>query len=500
MTGKEYILSIDQGTTASTALLVDAEGQVVASASQEVGKLFPQPGWVEQGPQELLNSALTVISETIRKAGIPASQVKCLGITNQRETTVVWDRHTGKPVNNAIGWQCRRTAPICEELKQKGLEKPVQKKTGLIIDAYFSATKIRWILDNIADGQERARNGDLLFGTVDSWLVWNLTGGKVHVTDYSNASRTMLYNIYTREWDPELLDILDIPESILPRVMPSSMIYGETEAGLVEDSRIPIGAIAGDQQAALFGQACYETGTAKNTYGTGSFVLLNTGDKPVASEKSLVTTLAWGLDDEIIYAMEGSIFVTGAAVQWLRDGLGIIATAAESESMAAAVPDTGGVYFVPAFVGLGAPYWDMYARGTIIGLTQGTTRNHLVRAALEAIAYQSKDVIEVMVAEAGLDIPVLRADGGGTANKFMMQFQTDILGMPIQVAKIAETTALGAAYLAGLATGYWKDTSEISRKWQAAVVYEPEMSADRRDTLYSGWKSAVERASSRAKG
>jgi glycerol kinase len=431
----------------------------------------------------------------VQKAGVPASQVKCLGITNQRETTVVWDRHTGKPVNNAIGWQCRRTASICEELKEKGMEKPVRQKTGLVIDAYFSATKIRWILDNIPDGQERARKGDLLFGTVDTWLIWNLTGGRAHVTDYSNASRTMIYNIHTLEWDKELLDVLDIPEPMLPRVMPSSMIYGETEERYIENTSIPVGAIAGDQQAALFGQACYDTGAAKNTYGTGSFVLLNTGSKPVVSEKGLVTTLAWGLGNEVTYAMEGSIFVTGAAVQWLRDGLGIISNAAETGAMAESVPDTGGVYFVPSFVGLGAPYWDMYARGTITGLTQGTTRNHIVRATLEAITYQSRDVIEAMGAEAGLGIPVMRVDGGGTANKFMMQFQADILGIPIQVARIAEITALGTAYLAGLAAGFWKNTEEISCKWRAEAVYEPEMSRDRRDTLYSGWKRAVERAS-----
>jgi len=495
MTDKHYILAIDQGTTASTALLIDAEGNVVSSASREVRRIFPQPGWVEQDPQELLTSALAVIRETMQKAGISASQIKCLGITNQRETTVVWDRHTGKPLSNAIGWQCRRTAPLCEELKQRGMERPVQENTGLIIDAYFSATKIRWLLDNIPEGQERARQGDLLFGTVDSWLVWNLTGGSVHVTDFSNASRTMLFNIHTLNWDEELLRMLDIPEAVLPRVAPSSQLYGETADGLIAGARIPIGAIAGDQQAALFGQACYETGAAKNTYGTGSFVLLNTGTSPVTSEKGLVTTVAWGMADEVIYAMEGSIFVTGAAVQWLRDGLGIITSAAESEDMAISVPDTGGVYFVPSFVGLGAPYWDMYARGTIVGLTQGTTRNHLVRATLEAITYQSKDVIEAMGAEAGLYVPVLRVDGGGTANGFMMQFQADILGIPIQVAAVAETTALGAAYLAGLAVGYWKDTNEISRKWHPAAVYEPAMSDDRRDTLYSGWKRAVERAS-----
>jgi len=494
MTGNNYILAIDQGTTASTALLLNAEGQVVSSASQEVRRIYPEPGWVEQNPQELIQSSLTVATEALHKAGVPASQVSCLGITNQRETTVVWDRRTGKPVYNAIGWQCRRTAALCEELKQRGMSKPVKEKTGLIIDAYFSATKIRWLLDNTSEGQERARQGDLLFGTVDSWLVWNLTDGAVHVTDYSNASRTMLFNIHTLQWDNDLLEMLDIPEAVLPRVMPSSHVYGETSSGLIGDIRIPIGALAGDQQAALFGQACYETGMAKNTYGTGSFVLLNTGSNPVPSEKGLVTTVAWGLANDVSYAMEGSIFITGAAIQWLRDGLGIIKNAAETEAMAGSVPDTGGVYFVPSFVGLGAPYWDMYARGTILGITQGTTREHLVRAALESIAYQAKAVIEAMTSEAGLSVPMLRVDGGGTANGFLMQFQADILGVPIQVAAVAETTALGAAYLAGLAAGLWKDTAEISQKWRAASVYEPEMSGDRRETLYSGWKHAVERA------
>jgi glycerol kinase len=494
MMPEQYILAIDQGTTASTALVIDKEGRVISSASREIGRIFPQPGWVEQDPEEFVRSSLAVSRKALKKAGLPPSDILCLGITDQRETTVVWDRHTGKPAANAIGWQCRRTAPLCEELKRKGMAQSIQDKTGLIIDAYFSATKIRWLLDNIPDGQERARQGDLLFGTVDTWLVWNLTGGKVHVTDYSNASRTMIFNIHTLQWDRELLAMLDIPEQMLPQVMPSSSVYGETEEGLFGDNKIPISAVAGDQQAALFGQACYETGMAKNTYGTGSFVLLNTGKSPVRSEKGLVTTLAWGLNSEVIYAMEGSIFVTGAAVQWLRDGLKIIRNAAETEAMALSVPDTGGVYFVPAFTGMGAPRWDMYARGAVVGLTQGITREHLVRATLEAIAYQSRDVIEAMKSEAGLSIPLLRVDGGGSANKFTMQFQADILGIPIQVSSIAETTALGAAYLAGLATGFWKDTGEVSKKWQATVVYEPSMSEDRREELYVGWKRAVERA------
>lgn len=499
MAGK-FILAIDQGTTASTALVIDAEGQVISRVSKEISRVFPHPGWVEQDPQELYLSALAVTNEAVEKAGISSIDIRCLGITNQRETTLVWDRNTGKPVGNAIGWQCRRTAHLCEELKQQGFERIIQEKTGLIIDAYFSATKIRWLLDSIPDGQKQAENGNLVFGTVDTWLVWNLTDGSVHVTDYSNASRTMLYNIHTLEWDKELLQALKIPETILPRVVQSSEIYGETREGLIGENRIPIGAIAGDQQAALFGQACYESGSAKNTYGTGSFVLLNTGASPVRSEKGLVTTLAWGVNNKVTYAMEGSIFITGAAVQWLRDGLGIISNADETEAMALSVKDTGGVYFVPTFSGMGAPYWDMYARGTIVGLTQGTTRDHLVRATLEAIAYQSRDVIEAMGMETGLSIPVLRVDGGGSANNFTMQFQSDLLGIPIQVSAIAETTALGAGYLAGLAIGFWKDTSDISRKWRSSVSYEPTMSNDRREELYAEWKRAVERAKNWIKG
>ena len=473
---RKYILAIDLGTTASTALILDINGQVVCTESKEIKRMFPQPGWVEQDPHELYQSALAVAVNVIEHAGISPNDITCLGITNQRETTLVWSRHTGKPIGNAIGWQCRRTAQLCEELKEQGFEQVIQAKTGLIIDAYFSATKIRWLLDSIPDGQKQAENGDLLFGTIDTWLVWNLTGGAVHVTDYSNASRTMLYNIHTLEWDKELLQALNIPETILPRIVQSSEIYGETSEGLIGNVRIPIGAIAGDQQAALFGQACFESGSTKNTYGTGSFVLLNTGTSPVRSGKGLVTTLAWGLNNEITYAMEGSIFITGAAVQWLRDGLGILSKAAETEGMALSVNDTGGVYFVPTFSGMGAPFWDMYARGMIIGLTQGTKKEHLVRATLEAIAYQSKDVIEAMRMEAGLTIPVLKVDGGGSANKFTMQFQSDILGIPIQVSAIAETTALGAGYLAGLASGFWKDTNEISQKWRSSVTYEPTMS------------------------
>ena len=494
MADKTHILAIDQGTTGSTALLFDKGGRALSSAYRELHQVYPRPGWVEHDPKELLSTSLVVAREALEKEGVGLSDVCGIGITNQRETTIVWDRHTGEPVSNAIVWQCRRTAPLCEDLKRRGLAGSIREKTGLIIDAYFSATKLRWILDHIPRGQHRAEQGDLLFGTVDSWLVWHLTGGAVHVTDYTNASRTMLFNIHTLQWDNELLSALDIPETVLPEVMPSSHVYGETVPGVLGDVRVPLCGIAGDQQAALFGQACYEAGMAKNTYGTGSFVLLNTGDRPVPSEKGLVTTLAWGLGDRVTYAMEGSIFITGAVVQWLRDGLGIIEQAAESETLARAVPDNGGVFFVPAFVGLGAPHWDMYARGSIFGLTRGTTREHLVRAALESIAYQSRDVIETMSVEADLQLPLLRVDGGGTANAFLMQFQADMLEVPIQVPAVTETTALGAAYLAGLATGLWQDTAEIARLWQPAKTYEPTMSHDQRDTLYAGWKRAVEHA------
>ena len=494
MPAKGYILVIDQGTTGSAALLFDEEGRIVSSADSEISQIYPQPGWVEHDPKEIFRTSLVVAQEALQKAVVSASQVKGMGITNQRETTVVWDRRTGEPVNNAIVWQCRRTAPLCEELKAKGLAQTIREKTGLPIDAYFSATKLRWILDHIPEGQRRAQQGDLLFGTIDSWLVWNLTGGAVHITDYSNASRTMLFNIHTHEWDKEILTILDIPEAVLPKVMPSSHGYGETAAGLLGEARIPLGGIAGDQQAALFGQACYDECMAKNTYGTGSFILLNTGDKPIPSEKGLLTTIAWGLDGKFTYAMEGSIFITGAAIQWLRDGLGLIKSAAESEPLARSVPHNDGVYFVPAFVGLGAPYWDMYARGTILGLTRGTTAGHLARATLEAIAYQVRDVLEVMTEEACIQLALLRVDGGGTANSFLMQFQADMLGVPIQPSSVAETTSLGAAYLAGLAVGLWKDTAELAQMWRAAKTYEPTMSADQRENLYAGWKRAVERA------
>jgi glycerol kinase len=493
MTKPGYILAIDEGTTGTTSLLINADGQVVTKAYQEVHPLYPQPGWVEEDAEELFHKAIAGAHAAIQKNGIDISLIKGIGITNQRETTLVWDRHTGKPVTNAIVWQCRRTAAICEELKQKGYEKIIREKTGLVVDAYFSATKIRWILDHVPEGQKRAERGDLLFGTVDSWLVWNLTGGAVHITDFSNASRTMLFNIHTLQWDKELLSMLNIPAVVLPKVLPSSHVYGETIPNIF-GVKIPICGIAGDQQSALFGQACYQVGNAKNTYGTGCFILLNTGDKAVASKNGLITTIAWGVGNKVTYALEGSVFVTGAAVQWLRDELKLISTAAESEAVANSVSDNGGVYIVPAFVGLGAPYWDMYARGTIIGITRGTNKGHIVRATLEAIAYQVRDVEDVMSKEAGIKIQSLRVDGGGTGNSLLMQFQSDILGIPIELTAIPDTTALGAGYLAGLAVGVWQDMDEIARKHFTSRIFEPKMSADRREKLYHDWQRAVERS------
>lgn len=492
MSNNYYILAVDEGTTGATALLVDEEGHPVSQAYLEIHPIYPRPGWIEQEPEELFRSSIIVAQAALRKAGVSLSQIKGLGITGQRETTIVWDQKNGKPVANAIVWQCRRTAALCEGLKQRGLQLKILEKTGLPVDAYFSATKLRWILDSIPEGQERACRGELLFGTVDSWLVWKLTGGKVHVTDYSNASRTMLFNIHSLCWDRELLDYLDIPEEILPAVKPSSHIYGEVAPGILGEAPIPIAAIAGDQQASLFGQACFEPGMVKNTYGTGSFVLLNTGEHPVISRQGLAATIAWNLRNKTVYALEGSIFVTGAAIQWLRDGLKIIGNAAETEAMARSLDNNGGVYFVPALTGLGAPFWDMYARGTFTGLTRGTSREHLVRAALEAEAYQTRAVIEAMESETGIKISHLRVDGGGTANSFLMQFQSDILGIPVQISKIRETTSLGAAYLAGMAVGLWHNTSDLSARWLDAGIFEPHSSQDERDSLYDNWKRALE--------
>ncbi|MDD5337797.1 MAG: glycerol kinase GlpK [Dehalococcoidales bacterium] len=489
-----YILALDQGTTGSTALLFDEKGHVVSRAYREIRQIFPQPGWVEHAPDEIFQSCVTVGNEAVHKAGIPFSKVSALGITNQRESVVVWERSSGKPVHPSICWQCRRTSGLCEDLKKQGLEKLIRQKTGLPIDAYFSGTKIKWLLDNIPHGWERAKQGDLICGTIDTWLVWNLTKGKIHVTDYSNASRTMLLNISTLQWDTDLLQILGIPSVILPQLLPSSFVYGETAEGIFDDAHIPVAGIVGDQQASLFGQACHQKGMAKNTYGTGSFVLVNTGEKPIFSDKGIITTVAWGLRNQATYAMEGSIFITGAVIQWLRDNLGLIKTAAESETLAGIVPDNGGVYFVPAFVGLGAPHWDMYARGSIFGLTRGSSKGHLARAALEAIAYQTRDVIDVIKEASNIKIPVLRVDGGGSVNNLLMQFQADILGIPIQRAQIPEITALGAAYLAGLAVGVWQDVEEIGKQWHSTATFEPKMNADERETLYHNWKRAVERA------
>lgn len=494
MPDNKYILSIDQGTTGTAAILFDAEGKPVADADREIKQIYPQPGWVEHDPREIFQTSVDVAREAIKKAGISLSDIAGIGITNQRETTVVWDKKTGEPVSNAIVWQCRRTAALVEDIKNKGLAEAIYQKTGLIPDAYFSATKVRWILDHITEGQKRAEQGELLFGTIDTWLAWNLSGGKAHVTDYSNASRTMLFNINTLQWDKDIISALNIPSNMLPRVIPSSLSYAVTAPGIFDKNEINLCAIAGDQQAALFGQACYTPGMAKNTYGTGSFILLNSGEKPTFSQKGLLTSLAWGLEGKIIYALEGSIFITGAAIQWLRDGLKIIKTAAQSETLASSEPDNGGVYFVPALAGLGAPYWDMYARGTIIGITRGTTNGHIARATLEAEAYQVRDVVDTMKLEAGIKIPILRVDGGGTANSLLMQFQADITNMPIQVAAVAETTALGVAYLAGLATGQWKNTDEIAKKWRSSATFEPKMPADQREQLYSNWLRAVERA------
>ena len=494
MAGDKFILAIDQGTTGTTGIIFDGEGRVVSRAYREVTQQYPQPGWVEHDPQELLDSSLAVAREAQDQAGIGLDRLAGLGITNQRETTVVWERDSGRPVSNAIVWQCRRTAPLCEELKERGFGPLVTDRTGLVIDAYFSATKLRWLLDNTPDGQERASNGELLFGTVDSWLVWNLTGGAVHATDYTNAARTMLFNIHDLCWDRDVLAALEIPEAMLPAVFPSAHVFGEVAVGMLGDRPVLLAGVAGDQQAALFGQACFDSGMTKNTYGTGSFVLMNTGRAAVRSEHGLVTTLAAGTGDRPVYALEGSIFVTGAAVQWLRDGLGIITEAAESEALARSVTDNGGVYFVPAFVGLGAPHWDMYARGTIVGLTRGSGRGHIARATLEAIAYQTRDVVEIMTVESKLALSLLRVDGGGTANDFLMQFQADILGVPIQVAEIADTTALGAAQLAGLTVGVWRDLPQLAGSWQPSRSFEPAMSADQRDSLYDGWRRALERA------
>ena len=487
-----YILALDQGTTSSRAILFDQEGNIKAVEQQEFTQIYPKPGWVEHDPKEIWNTQLKVLHALLRKQKVSAGQVAAIGITNQRETAVVWNRKTGEPIHNAIVWQDRRTASICNQLKADGHEPYIRENTGLLADAYFSGTKVKWMLDNVAGAREQAERGELCFGTVDSWLIWNLTGGKVHVTDYTNASRTLLYNIRKLEWDGHLLDILGIPAGMLPEVRRSSEVYGHTTEALL-GSAVPIAGIAGDQQAALFGQACHSPGMAKNTYGTGCFMLMTTGDEFVASNSGLLTTIASKLDGTPQYALEGSVFIAGAAIQWLRDGLKIIDDAPDSEFYAMKVPHTDGVYVVPAFAGLGAPYWDMYARGAILGLTRGTTKAHLIRATLESLAYQTRDVLDAMKKDSGLPLKTLRVDGGASANGLLMQFQADILGADVERPRIIETTALGAAYLAGLAVGYWKP-EDITNKWQLDATFVPAMEEEERDRLYKGWQKAVKRA------
>jgi glycerol kinase len=491
----EYIMALDQGTTSSRAILFNRDGHIVSAAQEEFPQIYPQPGWVEHNPEEIWRTQLETAKEALAQAGAKPEGLAAIGITNQRETTVVWDRETGAPLHNAIVWQCRRTAAACDRLRADGWADPIRAKTGLVVDAYFSATKLAWLLDHVPDLRQKAERGGALFGTVDSFLIWRLTGGRLHVTDVSNASRTMLFNIHTMDWDDEILAELRIPRSMLPQVRPSSQVYGHADAELL-GAAVPIAGAAGDQQAALFGQTCFEPGQAKNTYGTGCFLLLNTGHQAVSSEQGLLTTIAWQLGERggVTYALEGSVFIAGAAIQWLRDGLGIISNAAETEELAGDVSDTGGMYFVPAFVGLGAPYWDAYARGTIVGLTRGTDRRHMARAALEAICYQSRALLEAMAADSGIQLAALRADGGAAANDLLMQLQADLMGVPVQRPAVTETTALGAAYLAGLAVGYWPELGAIAEQWKTDAEFTPAMPANQRDALYAGWRRAVERA------
>jgi glycerol kinase len=490
-----YILAIDQGTTGTKVIVFDGEGHVRSRAYSEFTQHYPKPGWVEHDADEIWTVSIGLVAEALSKAGIEPSEIRAIGITNQRETSLMWDRVSAKPVGKAIVWQDRRTATICDELKARGLEETFRRKTGLVVDAYFSGTKVKWLLDNTPGLRARALKGEIAFGTMDSWLVWKLTGGRAHITDYSNASRTLIYNIKDLCWDKELLEILDIPEEILPSVKPSSYVYGHTDPSLFFGQSIPISGIAGDQQAALFGQACYREGLAKNTYGTGCFLLLNTGREVVQSNEGLLTTIGWGIEDEPVeYALEGAVFITGAAVQWLRDGLGIIETAAETEELARSLNSNDGVYFVPALVGLGAPHWDAYARGTIIGITRGTTRAHFARAALESTCYQTRDVVKAMERDSGIPLKELRVDGGAVSNSFLMQFQADILGVPVEVPQVAETTSLGAAYLAGLAVGFWKSREELDAKWKVERRYEPRMGERERESLYERWLKAIERA------
>ncbi len=486
----QYILSLDQGTTSSRAIIFDKKGEVIAVAQKEFTQIFPKSGWVEHDALEIWSSQASVAAEATVKAGLNGKNIAAMGITNQRETVIVWDKNTGKPIYNAIVWQDRRTASYCDELKQAGKEEMIRNKTGLLIDAYFSATKIKWMLDNIPNARAEAEAGNLICGTVDTWLIWNFTKGELHVTDVTNASRTLLFNIHTMEWDDELLDLFTIPKSMLPSVKQSSEVYGETKSTLFAHP-IPISGIAGDQQAALFGQMCTNPGMVKNTYGTGCFMLMNIGKEPKLSKNNLLTTVAWQINGETNYALEGSIFIAGAVVQWLRDGLGIIKTAADIEELALKVEDTGGVYFVPAFAGLGAPYWDSNARGTIVGLSRGTTASHIARAAIESIAYQTADVLKAMEADAGVKIKELRVDGGATANNILMQFQSNLLNCKVIKPRVVETTALGAAYLAGLATGYWKDIAEIQQLWESDKVFDPAVATAETEKGFAEWKRAV---------
>ena len=489
-----YVLALDQGTTSSRAIVFDHDGSIVSVAQQEFPQIYPSPGLVEHDPEAIWSSQLAVAQEALKKAGASASDIAALGITNQRETAIVWEKATGKPVFNAIVWQSRLTVPICDELKAKGFDKEIRDRTGLVTDAYFSGTKVKWILDNVPGVREKAERGEVLFGNVDTFLMWRLSKGRVHVTDPSNASRTLMYNIYQGDWDNVILKELGVPRAMLPQVMPSSAVYGETDPEFF-GGPIKMAGDAGDQQAATFGQACYEVGMAKNTYGTGCFMLMNTGNKGVPSQNGLLTTLGWRIDDQpLVYCLEGSIFITGAAVQWLRDSLGVIKQSVDVEALANSVPDNGGVYLVPAFVGLGAPYWDSYARGTIVGLTRGSTAGHIARATLESMCYQTRDVLEAMTADSGISVKTLRVDGGAVVNNLLMQFQADILGVPVQRPKVAETTALGAAYLAGLAVGFWGSEQEVAEHWAVDRTFEPQMSADQRDALYANWKRAVERS------
>jgi glycerol kinase len=488
-----YILALDQGTTSSRAIVFNRRSEIVAIAQKEFHQLFPKPGWVEHDANEIWQSVVDVICSALSGSGITAEQIEAIGITNQRETAVVWDRRTGEPVYNAIVWQSRQTADICDELKHQGYNQLFRERTGLLIDAYFSGTKVKWILDRIDGAREKAERGDLLFGTIDTWLIWKLTGGRVHATDYSNASRTLMYNIFTRDWDDELLRILGVPRSMLPEVRSSSEVFGHTSEELLGRA-IPIAGAAGDQQAALFGQACFEQGMAKNTYGTGCFMLMNTGGEAIRSKHGLLTTIAWGLNGQVEYALEGSVFVAGSAIQWLRDGLQLIESAQESETYAARVASTDGVYVVPAFVGLGTPYWDSDVRGAVFGLTRGTSKEHFIRATLESLAYQSKDVLKAMEEDSGLKLKTLRVDGGAVRNEFLMQFQSDLLDVAVELPVVRETTALGAAYLAGLAVGFWGDRREIAEQWQMDRRFVPAMDNGTREELYGGWKKAVRAA------